>query len=102
MSAINAEQYKHIAALAKLAFPEEDIEKNADVFDDILKMVDQLDEVDTTGVPILRSGIELKNVMREDTPTPGFAREELMKNVPSEKNGFIHVPATFDESEDNA
>ncbi|MDO4680642.1 MAG: Asp-tRNA(Asn)/Glu-tRNA(Gln) amidotransferase subunit GatC [Aerococcus sp.] len=102
MSSINAEQYKHIAALAKLVFPEEEIENNAHVFDDILHMVDQLDEVDTTDVPVLRSGIELKNVMREDTPIPGMSRDELMKNVPSEKNGFIHVPAAFDESEDNA
>ncbi|MDO4670697.1 MAG: Asp-tRNA(Asn)/Glu-tRNA(Gln) amidotransferase subunit GatC [Aerococcus sp.] len=102
MSSINAEQYKHIAALAKLAFPEEEVANNAHVFDDILKMVDQLDEVDTTDVPVLRSGIELKNVMRDDTPTPGLPRTELMKNVPTEKDGFIHVPAAFDESEDNA
>ncbi|MGX7348026.1 Asp-tRNA(Asn)/Glu-tRNA(Gln) amidotransferase subunit GatC [Aerococcus vaginalis] len=99
---IDAEMYKKIAALAKLEFSEEEVAENAGTLDNILAMVEQLNEVDTEGVDILRSGIQLKNVMREDEPEEGMSRDELMKNVPTEKDGFIHVPATFDESEGNA
>ncbi|MCI5775110.1 MAG: Asp-tRNA(Asn)/Glu-tRNA(Gln) amidotransferase subunit GatC [Aerococcus sp.] len=102
MSTIDAETYKHIASLAKLSFSEDEVAENVGTFDDILAMVEQLNEVNTDDVPILRSGIQLKNVMREDEPEAGMSRDELMKNVPTEKNGFIHVPATFDESEGNA
>ena len=68
--------------------------------DEIINMVEQLGEVDTTDVPVTSTVTEEINVMREDVAVKGTDRTLLMKNVPEEKDGLIKVPAIIDESEE--
>ena len=68
--------------------------------DEIINMVEQLGEVDTTDVPVTSTVTEEVNVMREDVAVKGTDRTLLMKNVPEEKDGLIKVPAIIDESEE--
>jgi aspartyl-tRNA(Asn)/glutamyl-tRNA(Gln) amidotransferase subunit C len=42
------------------------------------------------------------NVLREDVVVKGESREELLKNVPETKDGFIKVPAIMDNGEAGA
>lgn len=63
-------------------------------------MVQQLGEVDTTGVPVTSTVAEAKNVMREDVAVKGTDRDQLMHNVPQKDKGFVKVPAIIDESEE--
>lgn len=51
-----------------------------------------MNEVDTTGVEPMAHAIDFVNVMREDTVKYEQTKEELMKNAPSEENGFFKVP----------
>ena len=92
--AITANEVKHVASLAKLEFTDEELQKFTGQMDEIINMVEQLGEVDTTDVP------EEVNVMREDVAVKGTDRTLLMKNVPEEKDGLIKVPAIIDESEE--
>ena len=68
--------------------------------DEIINMVEQLGEVDTTDVPVTSTVTEEVNVMREDVAVKGTDRTLLMENVPEEKDGLIKVPAIIDESEE--
>ena len=90
--AITANEVKHVASLAKLEFTGQ--------MDEIINMVEQLGEVDTTDVPVTSTVTEEVNVMREDVAVKGTDRTLLMKNVPEEKDGLIKVPAIIDESEE--
>ena len=98
--AITANEVKHVASLAKLEFTDEELQKFTGQMDEILKMVEQLGEVDTTDVPVTSTVTEEVNVMREDVAVKGTDRTLLMKNVPEEKDGLIKVPAIIDESEE--
>ncbi|GKS80620.1 aspartyl/glutamyl-tRNA(Asn/Gln) amidotransferase subunit C [Ligilactobacillus pabuli] len=98
--AITADEVKHVAQLAKLEFTADELQMFAGQMDDIITMVQQLSEVDTTGVPVTSTVAEAKNVMRKDVAVPGTDREELMKNVPQKDRGLIKVPAIIDESEE--
>lgn len=98
--AITADEVKHVAQLAKLEFTADELKMFAGQMDDIITMVQQLSEVDTTGVPVTSTVAEAKNVMRKDVAVPGTDREELMKNVPQKDRGLIKVPAIIDESEE--
>ena len=49
--AIGSEEVKHVAGLAKLAFKDEELAKFTGQMDEIINMVQQLSEVDTTYVP---------------------------------------------------
>ena len=98
--AITANEVKHVASLAKLEFTDEELQKFTGQMDEIINMVEQLGEVDTTDVPVSSTVTEEVNVMREDVAVKGTDRTLLMKNVPEEKDGLIKVPAIIDESEE--
>ena len=98
--AITANEVKHVASLAKLEFTDEELQKFTGKLDEIINMVEQLGEVDTTDVPVTSTVTEEVNVMREDVAVKGTDRTLLMKNVPEEKDGLIKVPAIIDESEE--
>lgn len=98
--AITANEVKHVASLAKLEFTDEELQKFTGQMDEIINMVEQLGEVDTTDVPVTSTVTEEVNVMREDVAVKGTDRTLLMKNVPEEKDGLIKVPAIIDESEE--
>ena len=98
--AITANEVKYVASLAKLEFTDEELQKFTGQMDEIINMVEQLGEVDTTDVPVTSTVTEEVNVMREDVAVKGTDRTLLMKNVPEEKDGLIKVPAIIDESEE--
>ena len=98
--AITANEVKHVASLAKLEFTDEELQKFTGQMDEIINMVEQLGEVDTTDVPVTSTVTEEVNVMREDVAVKGTDRTLLMKNVPEAKDGLIKVPAIIDESEE--
>ena len=98
--AITANEVKHVASLAKLEFTDEELQKFTGQMDEIINMVEQLGEVDTTDVPVTSTVTEEVDVMREDVAVKGTDRTLLMKNVPEEKDGLIKVPAIIDESEE--
>ena len=50
--AITANEVKHVASLAKLEFTDEELQKFTGQMDEIINMVEQLGEVDTTDVPV--------------------------------------------------
>lgn len=89
---ISADEVKHVAKLARLELTDEEVEKYSKQLGDILKYVEQMNEVDTTGIEPMPHAIPLYNVMREDVVKYEETKEELMKNAPYEEDGFFRVP----------
>lgn len=89
---IGAEEVKHVAKLARLELTDSEVEKYSKQLGDILKYVEQMNEVDTTGVEPMPHPIPIYNVMREDVVKYEQTKEELMKNAPYEEDGFFRVP----------
>ena len=59
---------------------------------DVLGYVEQMNEVDTTGVEPMSHAISFSNVMREDVEYYEQTREELMQNAPDREGDFFKVP----------
>lgn len=89
---IGKEDVKHVAKLARLELTEEEIEKYSKQLDEIIKHVEQMNEVDTTGVEPMPHPIPVYNVMREDEVKYEQTKEEMMANAPFEEDGFFRVP----------
>lgn len=96
---ISEEEVRHVAQLSKLSFSDQETAEFATTLSKIVDMVELLNEVDTTGVPVTTTMADHKNIMREDIAQKGQAREELFKNVPEKENNFIKVPAILDGGE---
>ncbi len=89
---ITVKDVEHVAKLARLELTEEEKEKFTRQLGDVLKYVEQMNEVDTTDVKPMAHAFDIVNVMREDKVEHEQTKEELMKNAPEEENGFFKVP----------
>jgi aspartyl-tRNA(Asn)/glutamyl-tRNA(Gln) amidotransferase subunit C len=82
----------HIAALARIRLAEAELEPLARELSHILTWVEQLNEVDTSGVAPMASVAATGLPMRDDTVTDGGCREEILANAPRTVRGFFVVP----------
>ena len=82
----------HIATLARIRLSEEELELLTDELSHILTWVDQLNEVDTSGVAPMASAAAASLPMRIDAVTDGGCREAILGNAPRASRGFFTVP----------
>jgi aspartyl-tRNA(Asn)/glutamyl-tRNA(Gln) amidotransferase subunit C len=101
-SKITEQQVEHVAELAKLEFPKDELGKFTTQLGSIIDMFEDLTAVDTDGVEPMTSATDRVNVMREDKAVKATKEETeaLLKNAPDEDGGYIRVPVIIDESED--
>jgi len=89
---VSLKEVENIAKLAKLSFDQEEMEKFAEQFNQILEYIDKLNELDTESVQPTYHVLDLTNVMREDEAKPGLTQEEALSNAPKKKAGLFSVP----------
>ena len=94
--ALDKATVKAIAFLARIKVPEEDLEHLAGEMSNILGWVEQLGEVDTSGVAPMTSGAETTLPQREDSVTDGDARDQVLANAPQPEDGFYAVPKVLE------
>ena len=86
----------HIATLARIRLAETELEPLAGELSQILDWVEQLNEVDTSGVAPMASVTAARLTMREDEVTDGGRREEILSNAPRTARGFFVVPKVIE------
>lgn len=85
-----------IAHLARIEIkPEEEAEMISSL-ESVLSWMEQLDEVDTTGVEPLTHISETLNVMREDVVGTHLPREKALKNAPTKTGEYFGVPKVIE------
>ena len=89
---ISVKDVEHVAKLARLELTEEEKEKFAGQLGDVLKYVEQMNEVDTSNVEPMAHAIDFVNVMREDAVNYEQTKQQLMANAPDAEDGFFKVP----------
>ena len=85
-----------IATLARIKVPETDQAALAGELSNILTWIEQLGEVDTTGVEPMSSVAHLRLPMREDVVTDGDCRDRILANAPKTERGFFAVPKVIE------
>jgi aspartyl-tRNA(Asn)/glutamyl-tRNA(Gln) amidotransferase subunit C len=82
----------HIATLARIKLPEAEQDKIAGELSHILGWIEQLAEIDTSGVEPMTSVAAMSLPMREDIVSDGNRRDEILANAPDAAHGFFAVP----------
>lgn len=85
-----------IAHLARLEFDEKDAEKMMADMTAIVEWVDQLSEVDTTGVEPLTTMSHEVNAMREDQLQPPMSRDTALDLAPDKDEQYFRVPKVIE------
>jgi aspartyl-tRNA(Asn)/glutamyl-tRNA(Gln) amidotransferase subunit C len=81
-----------IASLARIRMTEAEQVRIAGELAPILSWIEQLNEVDTSGVEPMTSVAQMKLPLRDDKVDDGNIREKLLANAPQEARGFFAVP----------
>ncbi len=94
---ISGETMEYVGILAKLELsPEEEKAAKKDM-EDMLDYIDQLNELDTTGIEPMSHVFFVNNVFRADEAANGDGSAAALKNAPVQKNGGFKVPKTIGE-----
>ena len=92
MNRITEDQVKKVAELARLKLDNNQVKHHAKQIEKILEYINQLEKVDTNGVPSTTRAIEVINVLRSDANNKFEDRDELLNLAPARENDFFKVP----------
>ena len=90
---ITREDVLHVAELARLRIPDDEIEAVREQLGAILEAVGKVSELDLADVEPTSHPLDLANVWAEDEPRPSLSREEALANAPDPVDGSFRVPA---------
>ncbi|MBS1641796.1 MAG: Asp-tRNA(Asn)/Glu-tRNA(Gln) amidotransferase subunit GatC [Bacteroidetes bacterium] len=89
---VTNEMINNLAHLSRLNFNEEQTQSIKADLEKMIAFVEQLNEVNTTGVePLLHMG-DAVNVLREDEIKGSISRNEALLNAPDTDGVFFKVP----------
>ncbi|NBB97989.1 MAG: Asp-tRNA(Asn)/Glu-tRNA(Gln) amidotransferase subunit GatC [Alphaproteobacteria bacterium] len=92
MSEIDLETARKVAKLSRIAVAEADLPALAQDLSRILNFMEELGEVDVTGVEPMTSVTPMRLPRRVDGATDGDIQSKILSNAPDAREGFFAVP----------
>jgi len=84
---VDPDEVRHVASLARVDLDDDEVERFADQFVDIVEAFDALDDV-----PEVEREEELANVMRPDEVRDSLDQDDALANAPETEDGFFKGP----------
>ena len=99
--AVDTATVRRIAGLARIAITDDEAARLAPELDNILGWIEQLSEVDTSGVApmtaVIPNMLRLRDdVVDADPLTGGGIRDAVLANAPEAEHGFFTVPKVIE------
>ena len=89
---VDIETVKRVARLARIAVTDADAERMTGELNTILGFVEQLNEVDVSGVEPMTSVTPMAMKKRQDDVTDGGKADDIVANAPATAENFFLVP----------
>ena len=93
---IDLQTVKKIASLSRISVTDAEAEAMVPELNNILGWVEQLGEVDVTGVQPMTAVIPNHQRLRDDVITDGNVRDKVLANAPQAEHGFFAVPKVIE------
>jgi aspartyl-tRNA(Asn)/glutamyl-tRNA(Gln) amidotransferase subunit C len=90
--AVDTETVRRVAHLARMAVAEDEIEGLGRELSAMLAFVEQLADIDVTGVEPMTSVTPMAMKMREDEVNDGDIADAVLVNAPEREDHFFVVP----------
>jgi aspartyl-tRNA(Asn)/glutamyl-tRNA(Gln) amidotransferase subunit C len=90
---ISREDVLHVARLARLEIPADEIERVRGELGAILEAVSKVSELDLDDVEPTSHPLDVVNVWDEDEARPSLPLDEALANAPDPEDGHFRVPA---------
>jgi aspartyl-tRNA(Asn)/glutamyl-tRNA(Gln) amidotransferase subunit C len=92
MARITEEDVRHVALLSRLYFSDEEIKGFTRDLNNILAYVEQLTELETSGVEPTSHALKMSNVFRADEVVAPPSVEDMLSNAPESESQCFKVP----------
>jgi aspartyl-tRNA(Asn)/glutamyl-tRNA(Gln) amidotransferase subunit C len=89
---LDAATVRRIASLARIRVEEQEVDNLCHELNSILGWIEQLNEVDVSGVAPLTGAVNRANPMRADVVTDGGYADKVLSNAPERIGDFYVVP----------
>ncbi len=89
---IDTDTARKVAKLARIRVDAADLPKLAEQLSGILGFMEQLNEVDVTGIDPMVSVTPMRLRRRADVVNDGNIQPQILKNAPDAREGFFAVP----------
>jgi len=89
---VDAITVRRIAHLARIAVKDDEVEHLKGEINDVLAFVEQLAEVDVSGVEAMTSVTPMAMKKRADAVTDGEIADDIVRNAPAAQDHFFLVP----------
>lgn len=93
---IDTDEVKRIAHLARLRLDEQELADYSATLSRILGLIEQMNEVDTTGVVPMAHPLDMELRLRADAVTEPDQREKFQKIAPATEAGLYLVPRVIE------
>ena len=93
---VDSATVRKIASLARIAVTDGEVEAMVPELNNILGWIEQLSEVDVTGVEPMTAVIPNVLRLRDDVVTDGGIRDRVLANAPAAEHGFFGVPKVIE------
>ena len=93
---VDKDTVNKIARLSRIAISEQEAEKMVGELNGILAWVEQLGEVDVSGVEPMTAVIPNTLRLRDDLVTDGNIRDKVLANAPAKEGIFFGVPKVIE------
>ena len=93
---IQSEDVLKIAHLARLGIEPEQVESYASDLSNIMMLVEQMSQVDTSDIEPMAHPLDQSQRLRTDVVLESNQRDALQKNAPAIEDGLFLVPRVID------
>jgi aspartyl-tRNA(Asn)/glutamyl-tRNA(Gln) amidotransferase subunit C len=90
---IDRAQVLHVAALARLALSDEEVDRMASELSAVLDHIEKVSELDLDEVEPTSHVVDVVNVLRPDEPQPSLPREVALSQAPAVADDGFEVPS---------
>lgn len=93
---VDTKTVKRVAKLSHIAVTDAEAENLKGELNAILGFVEQLDEVDVSGVEPMTSAVETTMRLRADAVTDGGKAADIVGNAPASEDNYFMVPKVIE------
>ena len=93
---LKPEDIRNIAHLARLHIDDADIDQYVTDLSSILDLVDQMNQVDSSGVAPLSNPLDATQRLRDDEVTESNQRDKFQSIAPDVEQGLYRVPKVIE------
>ena len=93
---IDNEIVQNMAELTQLELDQDELSAIGDKMSEILKLVEEMQAVDTSGIEPISNPLDATQTLRSDVVTSGDDRELFQSVAPETRDGLYLVPKVID------